>query len=258
MPNLDTRTTKTPAVDDYTYLLSNDGTVEGKVELQNVTVIPETTRTINFTSSQTATQIQADIDAVGKYIPKGVVVTFQFANGTYTLDNQLLFQGFYGGGRINIQGDTAQSTSLHNNQNVHLDFSTGGIVYIDSSVTRTFIKNLRITAADANICLNLSRVGFTNVWYCYLANDGKTSTVSRGVHATEGSHVYVILTYFSNNYYGIFAGNTVQISSSGNDDTGTQPNYGLRSEANGTIGKLNTQPTGSTANESLGQGGNIF
>ena len=259
MPNLDTRTTKTPAVDDYTYLLSNDGTVEGKVELQDITVIPETTRTINFTSSQTAAQIQADIDAVGKYLPDGVSITFQFGNGTYTLNNNLDFDSFYGGGVMYIQGDTSQTAGLHTDHNVHLNFNnnTHGIICRRNSATFQ-VRHLKITCDDSKTCVLLISCASVYTLYNYLLNNAKTSSGSKAISMTSASIGTAEQNYFSNNFYGINCTTASIISSNNNDDTGTQPNYGLRVDTAGIIGKANTQPTGSTANESLGQGGNIF
>lgn len=48
---------------------------------------------------------------------------------------------------------------------------------------------------------------------------------------------------------GILLNNTSLCLSSGNDDTGTAPLYGLQSSNGSTIIKLGTQPAGSTNNE---------
>ena len=81
------------------------------------------TQTVNFTSTDTAAEIQALIDAVPKYIPGGNTVTFQFGTGTYTLSATLTFTGFYGGGIMEIQGNTAETnaTIKHTTQDVILD-----------------------------------------------------------------------------------------------------------------------------------------
>jgi len=260
MPNLDTRTTKTPAVDDYTYLLSNDGTVEGKVELQDVTVIPETTRTINFTSSQTASQINAVISAVGRYIPKDVTITFQFANGTYSLNNILLFRGFYGGGQIYIYGNTSETnaTVLHTSQDVVLDFkgnATDGL-RVDRNSVHVYIFNLRVEVDDTeNPFYMLSCTGFNQVWYSYALING-TSNGGHGILAHQHTNVEVRNTYVTGGESGIFALSQSTAYSNGVDDTGTQPKYGLKAQAS-IIYKNSTQPTGSTSNENLVAGGEI-
>jgi len=260
MPNLDTRTTKTPAVDDYTYLLSNDGTVEGKVELQDVTVIPETTRTINFTSSQTATQIQAEIDSVGKYIPQGATITFQFGNGTYTLDNIIIFQGFYGGGSFFIYGDTTQTNALHTNHNVHLDFNNNsdGILIRGLGTAVSVVAHLRVTVDQGYTGIIYTRCPFYNLCrYHYITAGSSASSESRGIEVIESSAIYLISSYFSAGYYAIYTTVNSRVISNGNDDTGTQPLYGLTAFTNSTIGKNGTQPSGSTSNEIINTGGVI-
>jgi len=262
MPNLDTRTTKTPAVDDYTYLLSNDGTVEGKVELQDITVIPETSRAINFTSSQTASQIQADIDAVGKFIPEGVVITFQFADGTYSLDGSLNFFGFYGGGAILIYGNTSEGHGLSTSQNVHLNFnndSTG--IYVRGCKCRLLqIYNIKCTVNDSRTAIQIfgGTVAFTQIRSCYLINTGKSSSNSRGCYVNEASNAYIQDTYFSNNHAGIQCNNNSRVGTQNCDETGTDPNYGIVAGVNSTIGKVSgTVITGSIADESVANGGEI-
>jgi hypothetical protein len=115
-----------------------------------------------------------------------------------------------------------------------------------------------VTCNDGYTCIYGLRAYFLDINYCYLINTAKTSTGSKGVTIIQGSHAYVLSTYFSNNYFAIFCNSSAQLTSNTNDDTGTLPNFGLRSETNGTIGKANSQPAGSMANESLAQGGQIF
>jgi len=257
---LSDKSTRTPEIDDYSYIMSNDGSVNGKVESQDIAVIPETTRTINFTSSQTAAQIQADIDAVGKYLPIGVVVTFQFGNGTYSLDNIIIFQGFYGGGQINIYGDTSQTDGLHTNHNVHLDFTgsaTNGIYCIHNSIRLVNIHHLKITADDGFSCIALQRECTYRAWYCYLISTAQTSGGTFGIRALDGANVWLSNNYFSNNYYAIGSELNAKVLSVNNDDTGTQPKYGLHSRQASTLGKNGTQPSGATADELESTGGEI-
>ena len=251
--------TRTPEIDDYYYISSNDGTVEGKVKLQDITVIPETSRTINFTSSQTAAQIQADIDAVGKYIPKGVIIIFQFGNGTYSLDSSLTFSFFYGGGQIFIYGDTSQTDGLHTNHNVHLDFSGGASVValwaVHNRVSLISVSHLKITANANIICLQCQREGNYRVWYNYFISNSKTG--SFGLAAQDGSTVWSTDNYFNNHNIAILSTQNAILYSDTNDDTGTQPNTGLNAQSGGKIGKSSTQPSGSSTNESTSTGGKI-
>jgi len=262
MPNLKTKTIRTPLKNDYAYTMSNDGTVDGKVELQDFTVIPETSRTINFTSSQTAAQIQTEINAVGKYISKGSDVIFQFANGTYSLDDTLNFVGFYGGGEIYIQGDTSQTDGLHTNHNVHLDFTGATLslsaVNVDSCIlSMVYVRHLKITAEDGDICLSANAEVGLRVFYNYLINNAKTSSSSIGYRSFGGCTTQFTGNYVSNNHYAISSNVNSKIYSNGNDDTGTQPNYGLHASNNSVIGKNGTQPSGATADELSNSGGEI-
>ena len=113
-------------------------TAAGGLTSGTVSLAPETTRTINLTNSMSADAIQTAIDAVGKHVPYGVTVTLQFADGTYTLSHQLTVQGFYGGGKILVPGNPAESATLHTNQAVFLNFSAqdcNGIVAYGNSAT---------------------------------------------------------------------------------------------------------------------------
>lgn len=218
-----------------------------------------TTETISFTSSQTAAQIQAEIDEVGKYIPSGVAVTFQFGDGTYTLDTAIDFSGFYGGGSITIQGNTGDTSGLSTSQSVHLNFnnSTNGI-QISDTTSVIFMDYLKITCADGYDCVKLTRVAsFFRMRYGYLLHTAKTSSSTRGLRVLQsGGAITAQANYFSNNYYAIESSQST-IYSNGNDDTGTQPTYGLRAAQGGVIAKNGTQPAGSTSNESTGSGGVI-
>ena len=102
-------------------------TVQNEFYVKNKNMTPTLTQTINFNNSMTRAQIQAKINSVGKYVPQGQTLTFQFADGTYNLDQSLLFTGFYGGGTIHIQGNIAEPNAfdLHTTQQVILDFSSG-------------------------------------------------------------------------------------------------------------------------------------
>jgi len=260
MAKLITKTTRTPEVNDYFYISSNDGLTDGKVELQDMAVIPETTRNINFTSSQTAAQIQAEIDAVGRYIPVNVNLTFQFGNGTYTLDNQLLFQGFYGGGNIQIYGDTSQTDALHTNHNVHLNFNndTHGIYILKCAMKNIRLKHLKITTDNAKSSIIGQRLKWIEVQYNYCISTAKGSSSTRSIYILDGTDGRTDYNYISGSYYGIHSSICAHISSNNNDDTGTQPTVGLRADGNGIIGKLGaSQPTGSITNEATRQGGEI-
>jgi len=69
--------------------------VNGKIKLNNLNFWPEnSSRTINLDNSMTATQIQAEIDWIGKYITDWTTITLNFAVGTYNLDMKLTIAWF--------------------------------------------------------------------------------------------------------------------------------------------------------------------
>ena len=250
---------RTPEETDYIYMTNAAADTEWRVALKDVTDIQTTTQTINFNNTMTRNDIQDLINAVPKYIKANNVVTFQFANGTYNLDSGLFFQGFYGG-QININGDTGQSTSLHTNQNVHLNFNNGshGLRCINNTgLSQIVIQNLKITTDDGLIGIALENEGWGRIRYCYLLSTGQTSSGTFGIWATRGFRANVYNTYVSNSYVGIFAQLSARISSESNDDTGTQPKYGLGAYRASVVGKGGTQPSGATADETIANGGLI-
>ena len=222
--------------------------------------------TINLLDSDSTAQQQAKIDAVNKYIPAGTTVLFQFeTNNTHVETAALEWVGFYGGGIINVHGDIseADATILHTSQNTIIDTSATSLLYalhfINCQVTIN-VLNLKITSKDASgqnaSCIRIdSCVYRTTVWYCYLLMDGIVNN-STGVKTFYVPVLDVLRTYFSNMTWGIRT-NLSRCYSNNNDDTGTQPKYGLYATGASTIGKNGTQPAGSTANELTAGGGVI-
>ena len=251
--------TKTPEANDVVYIVDENGLTDGKVELQDITVIPETSRTINLNNSMTASDIITEINSIGRYLPEGVVITIKFADGTYTLDQQIVISGFYGGGRVNMHGNTSESASLHTNQAVHLNWTGSGshglYVIANTNPDWTF-QYLKITTDDGYTGLICQRMRYCFVGYSYFVSTGKTSSETRGVYIINEATAQVTNNYFTGQYYAIEARDEAHIYSTINDDTGTQPNYGIRAINASTIGKNSTQPSGSTANE-LSQNGGI-
>ena len=92
--------------------------------------LPENT-SVNLDSSMSAADIQALINAQPRNL-NGYTLTFQFADGTYTLSAKLSFMNFCSG-YLYIQGNTteANANDKHTTQQVILDCSDNGI-YISS------------------------------------------------------------------------------------------------------------------------------
>jgi len=257
MKKLSERTVRTPLPTDIAYIMSNDGTLEGKVPLSEITDIPETARTINVDNSMTATEIQAEIDSIGKYLPRGSTVTFRFADGTYNLNNQLLFSGFYGDGVINIAGNASDPETLNTTQSVHLNFNNGthgiAITLCDAFLD---VKSLKVTTQDGARGIQYSFCRFGRIRWSYFISTAKTSDGTRGLNALASS-VLLQKNYFSGQKFAIFSERTSVVSLDGtNADTGTQPDIGYRANEGGIIMKGSAESiTGSISDDQTGSGG---
>lgn len=218
----------------------------------------EANTTVNIDNSMSADDIQTLIDAQPRYIPEGVALTFQFADGTYTLSHELKFDGFIGGGKLAVYGNTTETTGLHTTQAVSLDFSgqnCHGLIFY--SCVYVDVRFLKITIKSDTGTYACVLGGYdTNMWlrYSYLL----------GTSASYGNAFWIIMangfidsTYVSTIKSGIY-GYFAHIHSRTNDDTGTLPTYGLWADYGSTITKYGTtQPTGATADEYTTRGGYI-
>jgi hypothetical protein len=212
--------------------------------------------TINFTSGQTSAQCQAIIDEQPKNLG-GYRLTPQFGDGTYSTSftSALTFADFYNG-ELYIYGNTGESETLHTNQAVHLDFSAGtssGIIVRDC-VCEVRVMYFKIELANSAVrAIDCVRSQQVRIGGNYLLADGKSPA---GIRITDGSIAEANANYVNNLDYGLQCIMS-RLYSNGNDDTGTAPNYGLRCEEAGVIGKNGTQPAGTTSAESTTSGGAI-
>jgi hypothetical protein len=219
-------------------------------------------RTINFTNTMSSAEIQAEIEAAGRYIPKGVILTFQFADGSYTITNELELNGFYGGGSVYIQGNIteANASDLHTTQQVFLDGSSGAssaVVDIDNCKAQVLVRNLKIAIKTSDTWrygIYGRRSSFINVNYNYVYGNG--NVYGGCIIFGNGTQGRVRENYVSNANSGVWADIVARLESQDNDDTGTQPRWGLTASA-GVIYKDGTQPTGSSGNENTADGGEI-
>ena len=217
-----------------------------------------TSRTINFTTVDTATTAQAKIDAVGRYIPYGTTITFQFADGTCTLSAELHWNGFYGGGNLYIYGNTSETnaTTLHTTQSVILDFdgqSCNGIV-VAGCFVNVYIRNFKVMVNTSawKVGIKVIRCPYAIVNYNYVT--GTSTAAGEGINANSGTDLVCKSNYVSNTYMGLVSDQVSMLHSNNNDDTGTSPAYGLFANYTSIIGKEGTQPAGSVANESANTG----
>jgi len=230
----------------------NENTV--KVPLKSFYLLEN--KTVNLDNSMSASEIQALIDAQPKF---GADLTFQFADGTYTMDQGLLFTGFYN--RVFILGN-ASNTSLVSTKAVHLDFSTAGagVLGITCKSNRSiYAWYLQVTTPGGGneICINMEANLQSDVRHC--AGACSTNTNSRIINSIY-TKSFVYNNYLGLCQWGIYSGSVGEVVSHTNDDGGggAQPGYGLYASA-GVIMKqtATTQPAGSTSNEGTGNGGVI-
>ena len=218
-----------------------------------------TTKTINLDNTMTTAEIQQIIDSTDHFIAPGEILTFQFADGTYTLTDTLSFYGFYGGGYLWIQGNsTEDGDGLHTDQAVILDFDATDCrgITIQACFCPVTVAWLRVDADtdSGNDCIRGVRSPAVKIDECYFKGNGFTSTGGSCIRV-EYAISEVFNTYVSNAGQGIYCRSGVMFSST-NDETGTDPKYGLRAFAS-DIKKYSTQPAGSTANELESAGGKI-
>lgn len=213
-------------------------------------------KTVTFTSSYTATNIQDSINAQPRNLG-GFTLTFQFADGTYTLSSALSFNYFYAG-TLRIQGNSSESQSLHTTQAVILNFTnnTSGINLTNVSALYyvDFLKITVQTSAASNYAIYPFMCLSGWVRWCNLAGN---STANFGACIRIGSGFAVIYqTYVANTQYGIEASYASNVISNGNNSTGTNPKYGIAADYGSTMAEYDaTQPTGATANTFNASGG---
>ena len=216
-------------------------------------------RTVNFTSSMSAAEIQSLIDNLPRNLG-GHTLIFQFADGTYSLNASLFFNGFYYG-TIKILGNTGES-GAHTNQAVQLGTSTtlsDPFISVKWCTARVEIENIK---ADASLGSNtkdaiyVAGCSLITIIGCYTTSPAAINNTS-GIWV-DGTNAFIYDNYVDGGLFGIRATTGAQIGSGNNYSTGTNPSYGLAASLAGRIGKYNaTQPTGSTANEFTSGGGEI-
>jgi hypothetical protein len=214
-----------------------------------------TDRTINILSSYSRTDIQNLIDNQPKHLK--AILTFQFADATYSMSDKLDFKGFFGNGKLVINGNALEDGSLHTNQSVHLNFSTtncNGFNLKDVSC-ECILQNIKVTIntdTTSNIGVYCIRSN-PQIKGCYFVGSDTANGI--GIYA-ETSMASITNNYITKFYYGIRSSIGTTFSENNSYST-TRPVYGLFAENASTIGKSSTQPEGSTSNETSVRGGTI-
>jgi hypothetical protein len=228
---------------------SGGGVINGGRLLANLTV--------NFDNSMTAAQVNTIIGSLPKNL-NGKTLTLQFAAGTYTFNANIAVTYFFGG-IINIYGVTAEGTTAYTTQTVIWNSTTASTVRnlsVQYNACRVYIRNIRFNVPDVADARGVEMNGnnYAYVEACYAAGAAKTNA---NYGFSSFNQISTVLnTYVSNVQYGILAQRGILYSNT-NPSTGTNPNYGLRASEGARIAKNSTQPTGTTANETISTFGEI-
>ncbi len=216
---------------------------------------------VNLDNSMTATEIQALINAQPKDIEEGIQLTFIFANGTYTLDATLTFEGFMGAGELQVKGENG-ITSLHTNQGVHLDFSGSvidGMVFDSCHVAEVEGRDLKISTAGAVSCVEVAKCNYTTFAGFYVL--GTVASQGFGFLTGRGGYTRVRRSYVDGLEYGVIAEHGVNafvIDFTNSPVSGaTLPNYGIRCHEGTLVGIEGAQPSGAISDTRVEDGGII-
>ena len=252
------------ATADYVATYDNSASTHKKVLVEDLGPFGSVTRTqtVNLLQADSAADMQAKIDALGKYLPSGQTITFQFeTGGTHTLNDTITFSGFFGEGVVVIQGNTAEAgaETKHTTQDTILDFNndTTGLEILSTEVYM-HIRNLKIIVetdvVDAR-CVFADIGNRVQASWCYFV--GNNTVRGSGFQARYCRYARSYQCLINSLKYGLVSTGS-RLHAWDNDDTGTPPLYGLWAAQIGYIGKQSTQISGSTADELITAGSQII
>jgi type V secretory pathway adhesin AidA len=208
-------------------------------------------RTVAFSSSFTTTQMQALIDAQPKNL-SGKNLTFQFADGTYSLTSALQFRSF-GNGVIIIYGNSANNNS-NQAKNVTVTGASGATAIYVSNCPYVTVRYLRINHSGTD-----SRA--LNCDFCRIVTE-YCSFVWTTANTTSGINFYLEhgagIISSCNFAYGQFhiASAISAILTSTSHSTTNNAAYGLMADSGYIIKRAGSQPGGTTAQ--LAQNGGMI
>ena len=208
----------------------------------------EADTTVNLDNSMSAATINALIAAQPKNLG-GYTLTFQFADGTYTMSEKLVFHDFHGGGYLQIYGN-ASNNSLSTTKAVHLDFSgTDGLDGIEAKRTSGIIKVYYLKVSSANVSNHVRAMTFESCsdvrcYYNYVTASAAGS-YGQGYHSTQSTFLayWCYVTGFNIAFYMSYASQNYIRDC---DESGTQPYYGIYANAGAIVGRYGTYPSAST------------
>ena len=220
----------------------------------------EENTTVNLDNSMSAATINALIAAQPKDL-NGYNLTFQFADGTYTLNETLDFSGFRGDGVLYIYGNSSDNT-LATNKSVNLNFSgtdgLNGITAYNNSAY-LYVAYIRVTVGcTSNHGIGFSYVNCTNVvsW----ANSAFTSgtTYGRGFYAASGTALHSEKDATTEFQIAWYLSMQSQCYLRDNGRGGTLPIYGYYVDGGSRVGRYGTAPSASGSQYVENSGGKIY
>jgi len=227
--------------------------------------VVESSTTLEFNSSMSVTEINKKIEGLGRYIPYGVTVTFQFANGTYTIDDAINITGFIGGGTIHVLGNGADNTrQLAKSVVLQASGDTpSAILYARNNMVDMYIKYIRfnrysLTQVWRHSIITLRNAScFLDVFCCSF--DHSDNLYGKTVFVGGPSYCYVEESFFRYGQAAISAQHNAYIYVSNSEsDASNKPAYGLDASYFGQIidaGSVHVQ--GSSQDRHTGVGGQI-
>ena len=227
---------------------------------------PGSNAVIYFTNTESSAIMQAKIDSMNKFLPYDRYYTFWFRNGTggtyATMTNPLVWQGFYGGGVINIYGNSANARIRRTNQTVSLCFTNAhrnGLEIKNNNVGFD-IQNLKVQVLSPRHATNNASPLYVlkcdksvRARGCYFW--GTTTNDGRGVYVNDGK------VGLESNVYGyvktaIYGAQCAQIYNRDSISTNEAPSWGFGLTSGSIAGNWGLYPTGtvSLANTNFGGG----
>jgi len=210
--------------------------------------------TVNFTSSLTTAQIQALIDAQPKNL-NNYTLTFQFADGTYTLSDILYFKNFFGG-TLYILGNSSDNTAALT-KSVILQKSSNNLVEIEgcTDVVLNYISfKLTNPTTSSDMCILFNK---SNIIYSYNSfQDSTTSQLGIGVYSEYGSMVRGVDNYYYYLFYGV-RGQTINTIFTNNSSVFSNNNTDFRAAQGGFV-IYQGNAAGSGLTYSSGNAGQVF
>jgi hypothetical protein len=210
--------------------------------------------TVNLNNAMTASEIQALIDAQPKNL-NGYSLTYQFADGTYTLDSTISINRYYAG-VVSLSGNIGES-GLHSNQAVILNSSASTIISITNNTATIGVKNIKVDGSGSNSIYGIYLLDNPGAVDCNGNWIVLGTGTSRCFSAARCAAVSIYNNYVTDGDRGIETGTTTQCQSNNNVTLTTNQQYGLLCSAS-IIFKIGTQPTGDTSNETKFNGGQIY